>query len=200
MSGRRQGLVALALIALAHAGCVEQQRVVRDPLSMTTRVSLTSSTERSAATRPFEETLAPFSDLDRFGVPDPNHPLKRINELGDSTLISTAPRHIVFHLHAMITGTDEDRALFLRDIVSDRTKDEFAANDKAEQEIVEILVERRLDVFAMLRTAPSGERSPGVNVRTQNGVVRLMTPSIGQRFNTLEMVVEDGQLKFYNIK
>lgn len=119
------------------------------------------------------------------------------DERGNITLYSRSLRHLMVHLHT--TLADEERELFVEQVLSERTKQEFAERGLDPGMAFDELKLRERDVLRFFSTIPFAENTPGTGLEQLSpNTFRMRAP--GGRGSTLryafiDVVVEGGEWK-----
>lgn len=123
--------------------------------------------------------------------------LRRTDESGNITLVARAPRHLMKHIYDTVFNNEP--RLFLDQVLSKVTKDEYDARGVDEMEAFNTLREHREDIHALFNAMPRGEMTPGVFLQPLGGRVhRLCVYGLAARdlrWNGFDMVMEDGNWK-----
>jgi hypothetical protein len=190
-AGRERGTAGLArrcgpvvLCALA-VGCVEERIVNYRPM-------LGGLPGAESGT---PVTGVPGRTMDPAAVPDDKLVIE--NKDGSKTLIARTGRHLMVHIHNTLAAGDEQ--LFLDQVLSKRTKEEYYDRGMDPREAYRTLRERRQDIDMLFDAMPMGEYTPGFFLRpVGGGVQRLEVQGPGARELTwtgFDMVMENGNFR-----
>lgn len=173
-------ILALAGVLLA-AGCVEERII--------SRRGLISSLPGAKSNIP-DDRVARQADILRT----PNRGIRQTDEDGNVTLYAKSVQHLMTHLvHAI---QNDERDLFVEQILSEKTRDEFRFRGYDPATAFDEIVRRQRDVFTLFNTMPFGERTPGLMLEaTARNEFRLRLPrsSWGDlKWTGIDSVFEDG--------
>lgn len=180
-------VVSLALGA-ALLGCQTEERVVRyRPMlsSVPGAVSGTAPTGRSVDGRTVDPTAVTEESL-VLELPD-----------GSIRLISRTGLHLMTHIINTIDANDSE--LFVDQVLSEVTKQEFYQRGLDPVEAFVELKRRREDILKLFNMIPQGEYTPGVFIRhVGGGVQRIQIPGQvpqGYRWDFMDIKMEKGQYR-----
>lgn len=117
-----------------------------------------------------------------------------LHEDGRVELLCKTGDHLLKHLSGVVrTG---NREMFVEQLLSDATKQEFRDRGRDPAEAFDMLVEREADFRAMRARMPLGERTPGVVMhKLGKRVYRVQATGLAARdlsWTGYDMVFEDG--------
>ncbi len=202
-TGTATHLVRAAAFAAASMllGCQTEEKVVRY------RPILAAAPGAVSATKPvgprFEgEYIDPTASRDSSGAPAPleldeQGRAKMYVEMPDGSkrLLTPSGRHLMSHI--VNTIDDDDRDLFLEQVLSKITREEFVRRGLDPGLAFTELRRRRADILRLFDAMPNGEFTPGMLMRNVgNGVQRLRVsgPKASElRWTFMDMRFEDGQ-------
>lgn len=179
--------LALLLIAAGAAGC--RERVVKyDPF---------------LAGLPGAESQTPVER--NLGHADPRRmnggKIRTENLDGTVTLVSKSGLHVM--VHTFNTLVDDEKELFLDQVLSERTKQEYIAAGRDAGEIFEQLVREFDDFEEMCLLMPAGEFTPGIYLRPMGSRVQRFeldgAAARGLRFRGLDIVMEKGNYRLVRV-
>lgn len=123
--------------------------------------------------------------------------LRVTDENGKVTLIARAPRHLMKHIYDTIF--DDEPQLFIEQVLSQASKDEYFERGVDVMEAFKTLRERREDIHALFNAMPRGEQTPGLFVEPLGGgAQRLCVYGRAARdlsWNGFDMIMEKGNWK-----
>ncbi|MBL8761514.1 MAG: hypothetical protein JNL50_09450 [Phycisphaerae bacterium] len=123
--------------------------------------------------------------------------LRVVDEAGKATLVARAPRHLMKHIYN--TVFDNEPLLFVEQVLSETTKDEYFARGVDVSEAFATLRERREDIHALFNAMPRGEQTPGLFIEPLGGGAQRLCvygrAARGLRWNGFDMVMEKGNWK-----
>lgn len=130
--------------------------------------------------------------IDPTKVPDGQ--IREVKEDGSIVLHSRSPRHLMRHIYATIANGERD--LFVEQVLSERTKQEFYQRGYEPGTAFDELVRRRNDVLKLFNAMPQGEYTPGVLMKKLGKkTYRLSTSGLIARdlnWTFMDMVLEQG--------
>lgn len=127
----------------------------------------------------------------------PEEGIRVEDEDGNVTLYSKSIRHLMAHMTTTIAEGEKD--LFLEQLLSQRTKDEFHERGLDPGLAFDELVRRQRDVGRLFYFMPVGEFTPGVDFRTiGKNVFRVRLPR--QMHEGLYWIGLDVTFEDYNYK
>lgn len=113
------------------------------------------------------------------------------------TLVARTARHLMVHLYSTLREGDEQ--LFLDQVLSQRTKDEYYERGMDAREAFRTLKERQRDIERLFDAMPMGEYTPGFFLRpVGGGVQRLEVQGPASRelaWTGIDMVMEKGNFR-----
>jgi len=115
------------------------------------------------------------------------------HEDGSVTLISNSARDVLIHVVA--TLKDEEDELFVEQVLSERTKQEFYERGYDPVWAYRELKRRERDVRRLFAAMPYGEFTPGLRLQP-NGVNEFrvkVPPTKGMPWNFIDVIVEHGR-------
>lgn len=116
---------------------------------------------------------------------------------GERVLIAKTGRQLMIHIYN--TLDDNDAALFVDQVLSERTKQEFYQRGFEPAEAFKELRRRREDVDALFAAMPMGEQTPGVILRkVGERAVRMEVDGMAARglsWRWMDMVLEGGNYR-----
>lgn len=122
---------------------------------------------------------------------------------GKVTLRALTGRHLMRHVFE--TLRDQEKDLFIEQVLSRATKAEFAANGQTADDAYEMLLEALPDIEKLFARMPMGEYTPNARIETlRPGLLRVrLLKGIGRdlRWQGFDMVMEGGNqrlLWFYS--
>lgn len=111
---------------------------------------------------------------------------------GEIALVSKTGRHLMAHIINTIDANDKD--LFLEQVLSDLTKQEFIERGIDPGEAFVELRKRRADIMKLFNLMPMGEYTPGVYIKGVGGGVQRLKVSgpsaMDLRWNFMDMKYE----------
>ncbi len=117
---------------------------------------------------------------------------------GKDILVCKRPRHVMVHLAMRLNDGKEQ--LFLDQIVSDITKQQFVGEGKTEQDIIDFLQTNYDDIMILFARMPAAELSPNVAFDRFNGGqyrIRITGAATkGLKFTELWLEQRAGAWKF----
>ena len=173
--------------------------------SVSSKGGLRSIAEQTQSSGPdWESALEkydPAAGLGEDAIED-NHPLRITHADESVTLIIRSPRHLMIHiLETIKNGEDE---LFLEQVLSEQTKDEYYRRDRNPVEALEYVKKNMREIEEFFLTMPAGERTPGTFMeQIGRNTFRLQPPGVelqNMKYSTLDMVLEDGMFRLLIIK
>ena len=127
--------------------------------------------------------------------------LRRVNPDQSITLISRAPRHVIFHLLQTLRAGEDD--LLLEQVLSEHTRQSMAAQGRDPREAVEYLHEHQQELEAFFAVIPFGEQTPGILQQSiGRNMFRLQVDqarALGLRFDALDVIIEDRSYRLLNV-
>ncbi len=177
--------IAVSAVAMLTLGCETEERVVRY------RPFLATIPGAQFGTAPvgdpfdgkYEDPSAYDGDSLVVELPD-----------GEILLVSKTGRHLMAHVINTIDA--DDKALFLDQVLSEITKQEFIDRGIDPGEAFVELKKRRTDIMKLFNLMPMGEYTPGVYMKGVGGGVQRLKVSgpsaMDLRWNFMDMKYEKG--------
>ncbi len=130
-----------------------------------------------------------------FAVPEGG--IRQVDDRGNVTLYTKSFRHLMSHLaHAI---QNDERELFVEQILSKVTRDEFVERDLDPGLAFDELVLRQQDIFRLFHFMPMGEYTPGITVEPLGmQTFRIaVDPGLHRdlRWTGIDAVFEDGNYR-----
>ncbi|MFZ4573356.1 MAG: hypothetical protein ACOYN0_03095 [Phycisphaerales bacterium] len=127
--------------------------------------------------------------------------IRRETPEGAVELVAKSGLHVMVHTYN--TLVNDEKALFVEQVLSDRTKQEFIARGVDPGELFEVLV-REWDEFEQLcLLMPAGEYTPGIFLRPVGGRVHRFeldaASARGMRFKGFDIVMEKGNYRLVRV-
>lgn len=123
--------------------------------------------------------------------------LRQVDASGEVTLVARAPRHLMKHIYDTIFN--DEPQLFIGQVLSQASKDEYFERGVDVMEAFKTLRERREDIHALFNAMPRGELTPGLFIEPQGGgAQRLCVYGRAARdlsWNGFDMIMEKGNWK-----
>lgn len=123
--------------------------------------------------------------------------LRQTDENGKVTLLARAPRHLMRHIYDTIFN-DEPR-LFVDQVLSEVTKNEYLDRGLDPVEAFRTLGDRREDIHALFNAMPQGELTPGLFLEPVGSNVQRLCVygpmARNLRWNGFDLVMEQGNWK-----
>ena len=201
MRGTLIGAIVLGACYAGAPGCQPEEKIVRYRPILAAAPGAVSATEPVGPR--FEGSYSdPTASRDASGAPvmgelDENGRPRTYIELPDGTkrLISPSGRHLMSHI--INTIDDNDRELFLDQVLSNVTKNEFMTRGLDPGIAFDELRRRRTDIIRLFDKMPNGEFTPGMLMKNVgNGVQRLRvygTKATELKWTFMDMRFEEGQ-------
>ncbi len=180
------GAAAIAASVLLASGCERETRVIRynPPLG-----AVPGSESGEKVVRDWGEYHDPTKVQDNKIVVD--------NPDGTVTLVAKTGRHVM--VHVFNTLVKDQRELFTEQVLSQRTKDEYAARGLDPAQAFDDLKARFTDIQDLFNAMPMGEYTPGVFMQNAGrGVKRIEVTGLAAsdlRFVGMDVVMEDGNMR-----
>lgn len=202
--------VALAMgVALAVVpGCAREEKVVAvhgighnvpgalSPLALEARKNRPPPEPEAEAAA--EQAL--LNSPDASG--EAKDPLRVENEDGTIRLVSTMPRHVMYHVRQTLAHEEYD--LLYEQVLSERTKQDYRRQGSDPHEAIEYLRKNRDEVYKLFARLPAGSMSAGAFLRPMGGgVYRIQTQDAaerGRKFSYLDVVWEQGVCRLVVIR
>ncbi len=119
------------------------------------------------------------------------------NPDGTKTLLARNPKHLMNHI--FYTLRDDNADLFVSQVLSKRTRDEYAARGLDPKLAFEELKSRRKDVLDLFKVMPLANQTPGVFIENiGDGVMRMNAEqriAMDLNWKGIDMVMERGNYK-----
>ena len=181
ISAARAACTAGVVAACALSGCSYERRIGYKPF-FTGLAGADISTPASA-------------DMSRPRTPAVTLAAPRVtNADGSITLVNATGRHLMANI--MYCLDEDDAALFVEQVLSQRAIEDAYAHQREPEEIFEILKQRRADVLELFMRMPLGEHSPMVIMKPlgPNAFEIALTKDAarGLHWSSLTMVLEHG--------
>lgn len=145
--------LVLAIVAgIVLSGCQPYERVV-------SRSSILSGLEGSESTIPQKKSKRGVHAV--FSTPTGE--IRVEDELGEITLYAKNVRQLMTHITTTIQREEQD--LFLDQVLSQITKDEFAQRGLDPALAFEELTKRQKEIFRLFYFMPMGEYTPGLHLK-----------------------------------
>lgn len=177
-------LVALFVVALTLTSACEERIVSNHPMLGGLPGAETSET----VTAPRGATGDPTAVSGKLRSEDEN---------GKITLVARAPRHLMKHIYDTIF--DNEPQLFIEQVLSEVTKQEYYDRGVDVMEAFNTLREKREDIHTLFNRMPRGEQTPGLFVEPLGSSVQRLCvygkQASGLRWNGFDMVMEKGNWK-----
>lgn len=199
---RRLNILAVASSAAIAAGCETEEKVIRYRPILATVPGATYGTEpvgprfkgeyadptagaKEAASAAGDGAESDEEDL-FIELPD-----------GSKRLISSTGRHLMSHIINTIDAND--KAMFLDQVLSEITAEEFLRRGLDPGLAFDELRKRRADIMALFDKMPMGEFTPGMLMKNVGGGVQRLeihgAAAAELRWTFMDMHFEDGQWK-----
>ncbi|MFG0306063.1 MAG: hypothetical protein ACF8Q5_07595 [Phycisphaerales bacterium JB040] len=166
-------------------GCVYERRTVTSSPLAGLPGAQTSENVRMSTGRTFDPTATPLDGI------------RTEDALGKVTLRARSPRHLMAHIYT--TLANEERDLFVEQVLSRVTREEFEQRGLDPALAYDELKLRERDVLRFFNTLPFAEHTPGVHLESLGpNVFRMRSPGgrdTGLRYRFIDMVVERGEWK-----
>lgn len=185
-TSRWSGIAICSLLLAIYLPACEERVVYNRPLFS----GLPGVQTSEVVTGPKIEGAAPVQ-----AVPDAEIVVE--NPDGTKTLIARNGRQLMIHIHN--TLRDDEGDLFVEQVLSERTREEYFSRGRQPIEAFKALKKRRADVKKLFDQMPMGEFTPGLYVRNMPGkITRLEANGSGARdlaWTSMDMVFENGNWK-----
>lgn len=120
-----------------------------------------------------------------------------VNADGTKTLSARTGRHLMVHIYNTLVRDEKD--LFVEQVLSKETANEFASRGKEPGEAYEMLLARFDDIQELFNRIPLGEYTPGVFIKSVGRKTkRVALDSVTARdlvYSGFDMVMEDGNYR-----
>ena len=127
--------------------------------------------------------------------------LRRVNPDETITLISRAPRHVIFHLLQTLRAKEYD--LLFEQVLSQHTKDAMIAQGRDPREAVSYLRDNQREIERFLAVIPFGEQTPGlIQQSIGRNMFRLQVDqakALGLKFDCFDVIVEERSYRLLNV-
>lgn len=182
-ASRAPVVAAVALCAALCAACKTETRIVKwDPFL--------GGLPGAESQMPVLRDVGDYKDP--TAVPD--NRIRIENEDGTVTLIAKSGRHLMVHIYATLQA--EERELFVEQVLSKVTRNEYVQRGLDPAKAFDDLKLRRDDMAALFSVMPAGEFTPGVMYqKLGNRMARLQVSGMAARgleWTCMDMVMEDG--------
>lgn len=179
-------IAVLVLIACSGAACEREVRVVKyNPFL--------GGLPGAESGMPVVRNLGDYADPTAI----PLDQLVRESEPGKKTFVAKSGRHLMIHIYN--TLKDNDKELFVREVLSSITKTECFEQAVDPGEAFDYLKAREEDVRALFDLMPSGEQTPGVFMQpVGKNIYRVQVSGLGTSdlaWTGFDMVMEKGNWK-----
>ncbi|MCX5689492.1 MAG: hypothetical protein NTV94_06855 [Planctomycetota bacterium] len=115
----------------------------------------------------------------------------------NKTLVARSGRHLMIHIYNCVDDGDED--LFVRQVLSTQTRQDFASRGVSLSEGFRYLQQHQADLQALFSQMPAGEYTPGLFMKAQGGGVQRVEldglAAKGLFWTGFDMVQERGNWK-----
>ncbi len=145
-------LLLIIFTSLVLVGCQPYERVV-------SRSSILSGLESSGSNIP--EKRSKYAVHEVFSTPTGE--IRVEDELGEITLYAKNIRQLMTHITTTIQ--DDEKDLFVDQVLSQITKDEFTQRGLNPALAFEELTKRQRDIFRLFYFMPMGEYTPGLHLK-----------------------------------
>jgi len=161
-------IACAALISAALPACTYERVVSRSGLS-STLARLSESSEGAPSAGVTNRTTG----QDAFAVPGGK--LRVEDEDGNVTLHAKRVKHLIAHI--IWTLENDEREVFVEQVLSGRTIEEFEDRGLDPELAFDRLTERRRDVYRLFGAMPMGEATPGLFLKQiGTNMFRLQVP------------------------
>lgn len=196
--------LVMAYVASALIGCQSEERIVRYRPMLATVPGATFGTEPVGPRFKGEYvdptgTKTPEGMLANAEGEEEPPESELVIELPDGTkrLVSTTGRHLMSHIINTIDA--DDREMFLDQVLSDLTKEEFLERGMDPGLAFDELKKRRADIMKLFNKMPMGEFTPGMLMKNVGGGVQRLqvfgAAASELRWTFMDMRFEHGQWK-----
>ncbi len=213
MSCFRIGILTLVFLAAWFAGCgTTEPQVVRVRGGFQKIPGATGGLYRGVdqPQSNWVEMMEELSEEDRAregSVTDPvaamrlEASLRRVNDDQSITLISRAPRHVIFHLLQTLRAGEYE--LLEGQVLSEHTKRSMIEAGRDPAEAVDYLRSNQLEIEEFLAVIPFGEQTPGmIQQSIGRNMFRLQVDQarlLGLKFDSLDVIIEDQSYRLLNV-
>ena len=178
-------LTATAAAAVVMAGCMYEETVYWRP-------ALSGAPGAVSGGEVFSEKPKGYRDPTQLE----DGKIRVETEDGSSVLVARTARHLMAHIYS--TLREDERDLFVEQVLCEQTKKEFRERDMSPGEAFDYLKTREQDVAALFGRMPMGEFSPGVISTPRPGGVTRVTlnraAADGLLWRGFDMVWEGGRM------
>ncbi|HED53138.1 MAG TPA: hypothetical protein ENJ00_02925 [Phycisphaerales bacterium] len=172
----------LIVVLLGVFGCTYQKEVAANPFFSGIEGAKLPDVPRENLGRGFDPTSLP---LDQQRIE---------NEDGSITLQARSPRHLMRHIYETLHNGEKD--LFLEQVLSNATKQEFIDHDTPPEQAYEMLLEHLDDMDKLFARMPMAQNTPNAMLLTIGpGMHRLkLVQGVGRDllWQGFDMIFEDG--------
>lgn len=183
--GGRSAVLVGAAAALVLAGCTYEETVYWRP-------ALSSAPGAISGGEEFSEKPKGYRDPTQLD----DGRIRVESEDGSAVLVARTARHLMAHIYS--TLKEDERDLFIEQVLCEQTKKEFRERDMSPAEAFDYLKSREQDVAALFARMPMGEFSPGVMSTPRPGGVTRVTlnraAADGLQWRGFDMVWEGGRM------
>lgn len=113
------------------------------------------------------------------------------------TLIARSGLHLMVHIYNCLL--DDDKQLFIDQVLSERTKQEYIARGVDPGELFEELIRYFDDVETLFLLMPAGEYTPGVYLKSAGGRIQRLQASGAKgstlRYKGIDITMEGGNFR-----
>jgi hypothetical protein len=113
------------------------------------------------------------------------------------TLIARSGLHLMVHIYNCLL--DDDKQLFVDQVLSERTKQEYVARSVDPGELFEELIRNFDDVETLFLLMPAGEYTPGVFLKSAGSRIQRLQASGAKgsslRYKGIDMTMEGGNFR-----
>ncbi len=178
--------LALLLIAIATLPACQEERIV-------SRKGLLSSLPGAQTGGIPDGRNISRADILRT----PTGGLRHATEDGSFILYAKSVQHLMTHIVSTMQNNEAD--LFVEQVLSKKTRDEFIHRGYDPAEAFHELVRRQRDVFRLFNTMPFGENTPGLRLQSvgrNEFRLRLPRESWGElKWTGIDVVFEEGNYR-----
>lgn len=175
--------LGVALVLGVLGGCTYEKRTIKGGLLAGLPGAQSSETVRLETGKTMDPSIAPEGGI------------RQEDERGNVTLYARSARHLMAHIYT--TLANNERELFIEQVLSARTKEEFVSRELDPGLAFDELKKRERDVLRFFNTLPFAENTPGVHLEGLGpNVFRMRSPGgrdSGLRYQYMDMVVERGE-------
>ena len=213
----RAGLLAAIVAAMSGCAASDPDRVVSVKGGFQQLPGATGGLYRGAplpggGDSDWDDFLAGMSGeegtaADQLAVDDPvaaanlETSLRRVNEDQSVTLISRAPRHVIYHLLQTLRGREVD--LLFNQVLSEHARQGLIDQGRDPWEAVDYLARNQQQIEKFLSLIPFGEQTPGVIMQPiGRNMFRIEVDQArmtGTKFSRIDVIIESGSFRLLNI-